>query len=149
MKPLLLLFSFALLAACSTSTPQLKVTTYHLRESLFSENDDPMVRGEVQRLLHGCVSKKQRLAKVGDYYEFHWRDPQQRAVDLHFDYLQAATGSKVLSRHVHLPMTGPTLLHSIAITGADYQKGGRILAWRARVMRDGATLASQQSYLWR
>ncbi len=148
-KRLLLLACGSLIAACSPSTPQLKVSTYHLRESLFKENDDPMVRGEVQRLLHGCVSQQQRLAKVGDYYEFHWQDPQPRAIDLRFDYLQAATGSKVQTRRVHLPMPQRSLRYSMAITGTEYQKGGRILAWKASVERDGTTLASQQSYLWK
>jgi hypothetical protein len=149
MKRLLLLVCGTLIAACSPSAPQLKVSTYHLRESLFSENDDPMVRGEAQRLLHGSVSQRQRRAKIGDYYEFHWQDPLQRAVDLRFDYLQAGTGSQVQTRRVHLPMPHRSLRHSMAITGADYQKGGRILAWKASVERDGTTLASQQSYLWK
>jgi hypothetical protein len=128
----------------------LTVKQYHLRENMFSENNDLMARGEVQRLLHGAVTVEERRQKVGQYYHMIWKQPtdKPRPVEFVFEYLQAGSGSQV-KRQVQKGTVLSQAEAHFAITGHDYQKNGRVLAWRASVKRDGQVLATKRSYMWR
>lgn len=128
----------------------LTVKQYHLRENMFDENNDLMARGEVQRLLHGAVTVEERRQKVGQYYQVIWKQPreQERPVEFVFEYLQAGSGSKI-KRLVQKGTVSTQAEVFFTITGNDYQKNGRVLAWRASVKRDGEVLATKRSYMWR
>lgn len=145
---------FALLCLCLVSCVSdpmgLTVKQYHLRESMFDENNDLMARGEVQRLLHGAVTVEERRQKVGQYYHVIWKQPTAKpsAVEFVFEYLQAGSGSKV-KRQVQKGTVVSQAEAHFAITGNDYQKNGRVLAWRATVKRNGEVLATKRSYMWR
>ncbi|TAE91525.1 MAG: hypothetical protein EAZ81_06040 [Verrucomicrobia bacterium] len=99
----LLALALIVLASCSGDPQGLTVKQYHLRESMFRENNDLMARGEVQRLLHGAVTVEERLQKVGQYYHVIWNDDSYRGqeVEVVFEYLQAASGSKVKTFRTH------------------------------------------------
>jgi hypothetical protein len=150
-----LLAAFCLLIVSCAKTPQgLTVSTYHLRESMFQENDDQMVRGEVQRYLHGAVTVEERSQKIGQYYHVTWKQSDQLTAGLAgktevvFEYLQAASGSKV-KRIVQRAQSPAHADAYFTIAGKDYAKNGRVLAWRVSVHNNGETLGSKQSYLWR
>jgi hypothetical protein len=152
MKHLLSTFSvFSLLmVSCVTAPEGLKVSTYHLRESMFQENEDPMVRGEVQRYLHGAVTVEERRQKIGQFYHVTWVDQNSSNgnAEVVFEYLQAGSGSKI-KRLVQRADFSQKLDAYFTIAGADYAKNGRVLAWRASVRIGGKEVASKQSYLWR
>ncbi len=150
-----LLAAFCLLIVSCAKTPQgLTVSTYHLRESMFQENDDQMVRGEVQRYLHGAVTVEERSQKIGQYYHVTWKQSDQLTAGLAgktevvFEYLQAASGSMV-KRIVQRAQSPAHADAYFTIAGKDYAKNGRVLAWRVSVHNNGETLGSKQSYLWR
>ena len=141
---------FLCLASCVSDPMGLTVKQYHLRENMFDENNDLMVRGEVQRFLHGAVTQEERLQKVGQYYHLIWKQRADKArnVEFLFEYLQAGSGSSVK----RMTQKGTVISQADAyftITGHDYQKNGRVLAWRASVMREGKVIATKRSYLWR
>lgn len=138
------------LASCVSDPMGLTVKQYHLRENMFDENNDLMARGEVQRLLHGAVTVEERRQKAGQYYHLIWKQPeeQQRPVEFVFEYLQAGSGSKI-KRQVQQGTVAKKAEAFFTITGTDYQKNGRVLAWRASVKRDGEVLATKRSYMWR
>jgi hypothetical protein len=143
-----------LLISCAKTPEGLTVSTYHLRESMFQENDDPMVRGEVQRYLHGTVTLEERLQKIGQYYHVTWKQSDQQPTDLVdktevvFEYMQAASGSQI-KRIVQRAQSPAQVDAYFTIAGNDYAKNGRVLAWRISVRNNGQTLDSKQSYLWR
>lgn len=146
-----LLAAFCLLmASCATVPEGLKVSTYHLRESMFQENDDPMVRGEVQRYLHGAVTVEERRQKIGQYYHVTWVDHSSSngSAEVVFEYLQAGSGSRIKRLAQRVDFT-QQLDAYFTIAGVDYAKNGRVLAWRASVRIGGKEVASKQSYLWR
>ncbi len=49
-----------------------------------------------------------------------------------------------------IPVDSPRRKNKTRFTvlGDDYQNGGRVTAWRVSVLRDGAEVTSDQSYLW-
>jgi hypothetical protein len=149
MKQLFVLLCLCL-ASCVSDPMGLTVKQYHLRENMFDENNDLMARGEVQRLLHGAVTLEERRQKVGQYYHVIWKQPtdKPRPVEFTFEYLQAGSGSKIK----RLVQKGTVISQADAyftITGNDYQKNGRVLAWRASVKSEGEVLATKRSYMWR
>lgn len=150
-----LLAAFCLLMVSCAKTPEgLTVSTYHLRESMFQENGDPMVRGEIQRYLHGAVTVEERRQKIGQYYHVTWKHSDQLPsglggkTEVVFEYLQAASGSQIkrIAQQAQSPAQADAYF---TIAGKDYAKNGRVLAWRVSVRNNGETLASKQSYLWR
>ena len=121
---------------------------------MFQENDDQMVRGEVQRYLHGAVTVEERSQKIGQYYHVTWKQSDQLTAGLAgktevvFEYLQAASGSMV-KRIVQRAQSPAHADAYFTIAGKDYAKNGRVLAWRVSVHNNGEALGSKQSYLWR
>jgi hypothetical protein len=145
-----LVFLSALMVSC-VSTPQgLTVKQYHLRENMFDHDDDPMVRGEVQRRLHGAVTVDERRDKIGHYYHVTWNaENSADSVDeIVFEYMQSASGSKI-KKAVHKNPGGGSCEAHFAITAHDYQRNGRVLAWLTTARRDGKVIATKRSYMWR
>jgi hypothetical protein len=148
---LLLLF---LILACAKQEPDLQVRQYHLRESMFAENNDPMVRGEIQRRLHGAVTIEERRKKAGQYYDVTWNRGEvgkyaaEVPVRVVFEYQQASTASLVKRMTRDLSCRQRCEV-DFAIKGDDYTKNGRVLTWRVSVEEQGRVVAKKQSYLWR
>jgi hypothetical protein len=143
-----------LMLSCAKQEPSLQVRQYHLRESMFDENNDPMVRGEIQRRLHGAITVEERRKKAGQYYDIKWNRGEVRKhsnevpVRVTFEYQQTRTASLVkrMSRDLHCRENCDV---EFAIKGDDYINNGRVLAWRITVEEMGQIVAKQQSYLWR
>lgn len=147
----LLIFAACLCVASCYSDPKgLTVKQYHLRENMFRQNNDLMARGEVQRLLHGAVTVEERRKKVGQYYHVIWIQPEdsEQEIEVVFEYLQAASGSKV-QRMVQRGKVKERVDAYFEITGDNYFRKGRVMAWRCSIRVNGNEVASKRSYMWR
>ena len=110
-----------------------------------------MVRGEQLYHLKGAVTEKEREQRLGQYYTVVW---QQQGLETQpnriiMDYQQAATGSKVLHLSKNLSPNADQGKVEFNITGDSYQRGGRVLSWRVRLLKNSQVLAEERSYLWR
>ncbi len=141
-----------LLIACAGPPETLVVKQYLLRDQKQESSDDPMVRMEKSRRLHGAVSMEERRQRLGQYYSIKWQDPEGAGsgpVEVIFEYQQGATASRIKRMTKTFPASAAGGTADFAVIGDDYFKGGKVLAWRASVKRGGRELASRQSYLWR
>jgi hypothetical protein len=148
-------FSFLVavaLGACTGPRETLGVKQFVLRDQERDTDEDPMVRMEKSRRLHGAVSMTERRQRLGQYYTMVWHDPNgvgKGPVEVVFEYQQGATASRVKCMTKSFPSSDASGVAEFAVIGDDYFSGGKVLAWRVSVRRDGQELASRQSYLWR
>lgn len=141
-----------MLGACAGPPETLVVKQFQLRNERKDVGGEPMVRMEKERRLRGAVSMEDRRQRLGQYYSLIWSDPKGVSlgpVELVFQYQQGATGSRVKRMSREFPASDSGGVAEFAVIGDDYFDGGRVLAWRASVWRDGRELASSRSYLWR
>jgi hypothetical protein len=139
------------LGACAGPPETLVVKQFQLRDQVRDKGEEPMVRMEKSRHLHGAVSMEERRQRLGQYYTLVWRDPKgvgQGEVDVVFQYQQGATASRVKRMSKRFPAADAGGIVEFAVVGDDYFKGGKVLAWKATVSRGGRELASKRSYLW-
>ncbi len=142
--------SILLLAACAAPEP-LSVHSHTVRDqSHDDERDDPMGRNEKLRRLHGAVSMEERKNLLGQYYTIRWNDEAvaKGPVTVVFEYQQGATGSRVKSIRSEFPADLTSGTAEVSVIGEDYFQGGRVLAWRATLLRGNETIATRRSYLW-
>ncbi len=140
-----------LLGACSGSSDPLVVKQFQLRDQVPSNADEPMARMEKSRRLRGAVSLEERRQRLGQYYTLIWQDADGAGngkVQLVFQYQQGATASLVkrMTRDYSADTTHGKA--EFAVIGDDYFTNGRVLTWKATLLRGGREVASQQSYLW-
>lgn len=138
------------LGLISCGGPQvLEVRPVHLREIGGDDGDDPMIRGERMRRMHGAISVAEQGDRLGYYYTVLWDGSSGSGPgEVVFEFQQGATGSRVKRMTHRIPAGEGAGKAEFAIIGEDYRKGGRVLAWRCRLIRDGRQVASRQSYLW-
>jgi len=139
------------LAACAGRFDPLVVEQFTLRDESSSSGDDPSVRMEKLRHLHGAVTMAERKQKLGQYYNFVWSDPQavgEGKVELVFHYQQGSSGSLIKKMTREFPSSDASGEVEFAIIGDDYFIGGKVLTWKATLRRGNRELASRQSYLW-
>lgn len=140
------------LGACAGPPETLVVKQFVLRDQERQTSDDPMVRMEKARRLHGAVSAAERRQRLGQYYTLIWHDPDgagKDPIEVIFEYQQGVTASRVKRMTKLFPASDASGVADFAVIGDDYFAGGKVLAWRASVKRGGKELASRQSYLWR
>lgn len=140
-----------LLAACGGSPEPLSVRQFHLRDVKPASRDAQMVRGEQLYRMRGAVSLEQRRNRLGDYYTVYWNTQEAATGDVRvvFDYQQATTASKILTMERVVPAGQTRGSVEFRVAGEAYREGGSVLAWRARLLKDGRTVAVKRSYLWR
>ncbi len=141
----------ALLTACS-STPDemLEVRQFHLRKTEAADRKKAqMVRGEQMYRLKGAVTLEERRERLGDYYTVTWRAVGAQPTRVVMDYQQASTGAEVKRMSSDLPSGVPEGKVEFKVTGDAYNIGGRVLAWRIRLLQGDQVLAEKRSYLWR
>jgi hypothetical protein len=141
-----------LLGACAGPQGPLVVKQFTLRDQEQNRKEEPMIAMEKARRLHGAVSLEERRKKLGQYYTLLWNDPAnngQGSAKLIFQYQQGATGSRVKRMVQTFPATSDHGSVEFAVIGDDYFKGGKVLAWKATLLRGEKEIASRQSYLWR
>lgn len=140
------LLAVGLLAACSPPAEPLVVKQFTLRDQKMEQGNDPMVRNEKLRRLHGAVSMEERRQRLGQYYTVIWNAEAGYKKEIVFRYQQG--GSRVKTMRRSLPAGYATGKEEFAIIGDDYFKNGRVLAWKIDLTANGETIASKQSYLW-
>ena len=145
------LLTVVILGACSSSPDEsLKVRQFHLREPDAADKKlAQMVRGEQMYRLKGAVTLEERKERLGDYYTVTWRARGAQPTHVVMDYQQAVTGAKVLSQSRDLSPGVAGGKEEFRVVGDDYNQGGRVLAWRIRLLQGNRVLAEKRSYLWR
>jgi hypothetical protein len=139
------------LSACTAPSEPLVVKQFQLRDQAPRVGEEPMVKMEKERRLHGAVSMAERRNKLGQYYTLIWNNPSgvgQGIVELTLEYQQGATASQIKKQVKHFPSSNSTGLGEFAVTGDDYFQKGRVLAWKATLRRGDHLIATRQSYLW-
>lgn len=138
------------LSSCA-SKPQgfTKVKIYRLNPDARVVSVDPSIPFEQQHLLYGAVTKEERDARRGTYYTFFWntQDVSQPA-KLRFEYLQSATGFQKKQMVVDIEKVSHSNVTKLQITGPDFLKDGKVLAWCATLIQGGKEIAQEKSALW-
>jgi hypothetical protein len=145
------LLSVVFLGACAGPSEPLVVKQFLLRDQELGSYDESMVRLEKSRRLRGAVSMEERRLRLGQYYTMLWHDPAgvgRGDVQLVFEYQQGATGSLVKKVARRFPASESQGRFEFSVTGEDYFKGGKVLAWKATLLRGGKVISTRQSYLW-
>jgi len=146
------LLAVLVLVLVSCSAPEtLRVRQFHLRDTK-AATGDLFIRAEMNRRLHGAVSEEERALRRGNYYHMRWRGLSgTQPVRVVFEYRQVRTGAKVKRLEAVAPVSsfgsGKGNLE-ISLTGEDYQRNGRVLAWRTTLYEGKLVVATKQSYLW-
>lgn len=138
------------LTGCSTRS-SLEVDSFFMRDFSAPETDEPMVRMEKLRRLHGALTAAERNDRLGHYYTMHWSDPAgagKGEIEIVFEYQQGSTASQVKRQWQRFASSDRSGKAEFRVTGNDYLKGGRVLAWKATLKRGGREIASHHSYLW-
>jgi hypothetical protein len=140
------------IGACTGPQGPLVVKQFTLRDQEQNRGEEPMIAMEKARRLHGAVNLEERRKKLGQYYTLTWNDSTgsgKNKAKLIFQYQQGATGSRVKRMTQTFSENSVRGSAEFAVIGDDYFKGGKVLAWKATLMRGEQEIASQQSYLWR
>ncbi|MCB1275435.1 hypothetical protein [Prosthecobacter sp.] len=126
-----------------------KVKYYHLMPNHVPRSVDPTILFERQHHLFGGVTKNEIIDRFGHYYTIFWKaDDRTGPVTVRFEYLQTHSG---LTKRVQEQVVDDIHRHNVSkfqVTGQEYQKSGRVIAWRVSVLRGKEELVSQQSALW-
>lgn len=134
------------LTSCAKEAALLRVDSFKMHDTELANTDAEMVRGDQSHLLYGKLSKQDREQTIGHYLTARRKNTGE-AAGMRLLYQQVRTGSKKLRKEVSLEPE--ELIHEFNISGDDYKKGGRILAWRLELInKAGQVLDSKQSYLW-
>jgi hypothetical protein len=139
------------LAACAEPRQALVVRQFQLRNQVIDTQEEPSIRMEKLRRLHGAVSMEDRKKKLGQYYTFFWNDAEavgQGKVELVFQYQQGTSGSRIKKMSREFPASAAEGTAEFAVIGDDYFIGGKVLTWKATLRRGNRELATRQSYLW-
>lgn len=138
------------LSACG-SRGSLEVDSFFMRDLSTPATDEPMVRMEKLRRLHGALTAAERNDRLGHYYTMHWSDPTgagKGEIEIVFEYQQGSTASQIKRQWQRFAASERSGKAEFRIIGNDYLKGGRVLAWKAILKRGGREIASHHSYLW-
>jgi len=106
---------------------------------------------EKERHLLGAVTMAQRRQRLGQYYTILWNNPAgvgQGKVQVVFQYQQGGSASLVKRMTKDFPSSNAKGTAEFAVIGDNYFKNGKVLAWKATVLRGSRELASRRSYLW-
>ena len=126
-----------------------KVKYYHLMPNYAPRSQDPAILFEQQHHLHGAVTKAEIMDRFGHYYTVFWKaDDRTGPVTVRFEYQQAQSG---LTKRVQEQIVEDIRRNNVSkfqVTGPEYMKSGRVIAWRVSVLRGKEELVSQQSALW-
>lgn len=142
------------LSACSSSVKGpggtiSKVKYYHLMPFFTPQTTNPTILFERQHFIYGAVTKKEIVDRFGHYYAFFWKaDDRTGPVTVRFEYQQAQSGLKKKVQEQVVEDIHRSNISKFQVTGAEYQKSGRVIAWRLSILRGKEELVSQQSALW-
>lgn len=122
-------------------------------------SDERSITFERKYYLFGAVTPNDERDRYGNYFTLYWRSRRPADLVVRLEYRQARLGPFVQAREVAYPDTRPGGNHrtDFQVTGDDYQRDGRVLAWRALLIErrgppgtpGGRIVALTQSALWR
>jgi len=145
------LLAVFLLGACTGPREALVVKQFQLREQVPLAPDEPMTRMEKERRLHGAVTLAERRNRLGQYFDLLWNDPtgaNQGDVELVFEYQQGAHASLVKRKSQKFAASSASGTAEFSVIGDDFFNGGKVIAWKAMLLRGKRVIAARQSYLW-
>lgn len=126
-----------------------KVKYYHLMPNYMLNTKDPAIIFEQKHHLYGAVSKQEIMDRFGHYYTVFWKaDDRSGPLTVRFEYQQTQSG---LTKRVQEQIVDDVRRSNVSkfqVTGPEYLKSGRVIAWRVSVLRGKEELVSQQSALW-
>lgn len=127
-----------------------EINSKHLEYSSFKNGYN---RAQTAYIMYGAMTDKEKVRRLGQYYNIHWADAcPDKPMVFTFDYMQAGTGSKVMTKSFDYPAgrSGDDVVVEIPVNGDDFLKNGRIMAWKASLAERGKPpLSVRTSYLWR
>ncbi len=141
------------LVSCASNSHPLKVSYEYIKDTQLGSirsQDQALLRSEKQKRLYGALTSRERQARLGHYYTFHWNLKDKALGDqltLRFEYRQAATGELVYQKEKTIPWDQKGRLE-FQVIGDEYQNRGRVLAWRAQILVGEQVVTSRNSYLW-
>jgi len=126
-----------------------KVKYYHLMPNHVPNTQDPAILFEREHFLYGAVTKSEIVDRFGHYYTVFWKVKDRTGpVTVRFEYQQAVTGLTKKVQEQIVDDVHRSNLSKFEVVGQEYQKSGRVLAWRVTILRGKEELVSQQSALW-
>lgn len=126
-----------------------KVKYYHLMPFFTPQTTNQTILFERQHFIYGAVSKKEIVDRFGHYYTFFWKtDDRTGPVTVRFEYLQAQSGLNKRVQEQVVEDIRRSNISKFQVTGHEYQKSGRVIAWRVSILRGKEVLVTQQSALW-
>lgn len=149
----LAILAFAL-SACSNVVqgPGGKITKlkyYHLMPFFTPNTTNQTILFERQHFIYGAVSKKEIVDRFGHYYAFFWKaNDRTGPVTVKLEYQQALSGLSKHSQELVVDNIRRSNITKFQVVGPEYQKRGRVIAWRVSILRGKEELVSQQSALW-
>lgn len=151
MKTCVILLVLTALVSCVDMHEPLVVKQYQLRDQVRDQGEEPMVRMEKERRLRGAISMEERRQRLGQYYTLMWQDIKGAGagpVEVVFEYRQGASASRIkrLTKRFEPSESSGTV--EFSVIGDNYFENGKVLAWRATLLRDGKEIAVRRSYLW-
>jgi hypothetical protein len=136
-------------SACSSSNAISKVKIYRLRLDEPLVAVDPSINFERKYRLHGALTLEEMRAREGNYYTIFWdTENTQQPVTLKFEYRQAKTAAKILTKTVTIDQPGSSNKTEFTVLGPEFIEGGKVLSWRVSLIQNKKTVATRQSYLW-
>lgn len=151
MKSCAILLVLTGLVSCVDMHDPLVVKQYQLRDQLRDHGEEPMVRMEKERRLRGAISMEERRQRLGQYYTLMWKDFKgvgAGPVEVVFEYRQGASASRIKRMSRRFESSASSGTAEFSVIGDDYFENGKVLAWRATVLRNGKEVAVRRSYLW-
>ncbi|MES2569083.1 MAG: hypothetical protein V4710_03395 [Verrucomicrobiota bacterium] len=125
-----------------------KTKTFLNDPVLFKPTVDPMITFERQRLNFGAVTQFDRRERYGHYFTFFWRSKRKTDLTMRLEYRQENLGTYVQAQDKTYPGAKGSFKSDFKVVGDDYNKDGKITAWRAVLIENGRIVALNQSFLW-
>ena len=126
--------------------------------SRFRPSDERSIAFARRHLLFGAITPNDERDRYGNYFTFYWRNRRPADLVVRLEYRQNRLGPFVQAREAAFPsVRAGTHRTDFQITGDDYQRDGRVSAWRALLIErnsppgapGGRIVALTQSALWR
>jgi hypothetical protein len=99
---------------------------------------------------YGAVTEDQKKARLGHYYVVNFENsgPQEDLI-LRFEYRQEKTREKIHVFEIPFPAVKGSRKGNFKVIGNDYLTNGRVISWRASVVRqNGEVLDERTSFVW-
>ncbi|HSI82265.1 MAG: hypothetical protein ACAI35_02755 [Candidatus Methylacidiphilales bacterium] len=131
--------------------PTIKVTKVHM---VCTDTMQPIGKSETlifERLYwnYGAVTGDQLTQKRGNIFVFSWANKGPKAdFTLRFEYRQRNSKSEVRSITIDQPDVKGGTRSIFAVVGNAYTRFGPVTSYRLSIIRDGAVVGEQKSFVW-